>query len=307
MSKALYSLFALLLLLAPACGKSSVSKSDSDSAAASSALELPLPSIPADLTTPEARADYLALHFWDAMDWRDPARALDTAFVEQNFANFLSGLPYTTPDGLAKAVPAILDKVRAAGAPQFDLFYSTAAKYLYQGDSPMRDEQLFLPFVDWAIAHDYDADRARMNRADILRNRPGTVAADFSFDLREGGTSTLGAARGVPVLLMFYEPDCENCKQVEKQLAASQGLHDALRRGDLRFIAVYVGDNRNLWQSHAKTLPADWTVGIDADMTVDNDDLYTIPATPTFYLIDSEGKVLLKDPPLPRLAQTLRL
>lgn len=303
-----YFLFALFLL-ASACGKSSVSSRVVDSAdvADSPVSELPLPQIPANLATPEERADYLALHFWDAMDWQDPSCALDTAFIEQNFANFLSGLPYATYAGLSCAIPAILDKVRSSGTPQIDLFYQTAAKYLYEPDSPMRNEQLFLTFVDWAIANDYDAERARINRADIMLNRVGSVAADFSFDLRDGGATSLGAARGTPVLLMFYEPDCNNCKQVEEQLMASRNFHDALRRGDLRFIAVYVGDNRDLWRRHASTLPADWTVGIDAEMTVDNENLYNIPVTPTFYLIDPDGKVLLKDPSLSQLVQVLGL
>ena len=56
-------------------------------------VELPLPAIPDSLTVPERRAAYVAMHFWDAMDWKDHARSLDTAFVEQNFANYLTVLP----------------------------------------------------------------------------------------------------------------------------------------------------------------------------------------------------------------------
>ena len=37
----------------------------------------------------------MARHFWDALDFRSDPLAVDTAFMEQNFANFISVLAVT--------------------------------------------------------------------------------------------------------------------------------------------------------------------------------------------------------------------
>lgn len=310
--KKLYQIFPLLAamaLLMASCGSSGDRKGDQGSASAQAlpdGLELPLPQIPASLNTPEERADYLAMHFWDAMDWRDNGKALDTVFVEQNFANFLSGLPYTTEKGLQEAVKSLLDKAKAAGAPQLDFLYAVAEKYLYQQDSPMRDERIFLPFVDWAIATGYHTERAHERHAEIMRNRPGTPATDFTFELRGGGKSSLAAMQGTPVLLMFYEPDCDNCRQAEQKLKASATFRETLASGQLQMLAIYVGEDRDLWTGHAAALPQDWTIGIDSDMIIDDNDLYHIGATPSFYLIDDLGTVILKDADLAEVAYRLQ-
>lgn len=72
-------------------------------------------------------------------------------------------------------------------------------------------------------------------------------------------------------------------------------LGRAIAAGELQMLAVYVGEDRKLWQEHAATLPQEWLVGIDAERVVDRRELYNIGLTPSFYLIDAEGRVQIKD------------
>ena len=72
-------------------------------------------------------------------------------------------------------------------------------------------------------------------------------------------------------------------------------LGRAIAAGELQMLAVYVGEDRKLWQEHAATLPQEWLVGIDAERAVDRRELYNIGLTPSFYLIDAQGRVQTKD------------
>ena len=72
-------------------------------------------------------------------------------------------------------------------------------------------------------------------------------------------------------------------------------LGRAIAAGELQMLAVYVGEDRKLWQEHAATLPQEWLVGIDAERAMDRRELYNIGLTPSFYLIDAEGRVQIKD------------
>lgn len=303
MRKAIY--IVLVAGLAAACGNSrgtapqgSEAATETTVSATAPVTDLPVPTLPDNLTSPQERADYMALHFWDAMKWGDAAMALDSAFMEQNFVNYVTILPYTTPAGRDEAVGTLLSAARLAGEDRLDFVYDVAVRYLYEHESPMHDEELFLTFVDWAGANGYYPEVAAERRADIMKNRRGSEAADFEFEQRDGSRSRLSDLRGTTVLLMFYEPDCENCLAAEKELAASPRLAQAVADGSLKMLAVYIGNDRALWSSHAATLPEGWTVGIDASRRIDRDALYSIGATPSFYLIDPSGTVLLKDAPL---------
>lgn len=72
-------------------------------------------------------------------------------------------------------------------------------------------------------------------------------------------------------------------------------LGRAIAAGELQMLAVYVGEDHKLWEEHAATLPQEWLVGIDAERAVDRRELYNIGLTPSFYLIDAEGRVQIKD------------
>ena len=71
---------------------------------------LPLPAVPAVITEPRDRADYIMEHFFDEMPFADRRLSLDTAVVEQNMANFLSLTAECTPEGLRKAASALADR-----------------------------------------------------------------------------------------------------------------------------------------------------------------------------------------------------
>ena len=94
---------------------------------------------------------------------------------------------------------------------------------------------------------------------------------------------------------MFYEPDCSQCHEAERALRGVPELGRAIAEGELQMLAVYVGEDRKLWEEHAATLPQEWLVGIDAERAVDRRELYNIGLTPSFYLLDAEGRVQLKD------------
>jgi len=65
-------------------------------------------------------------------------------------------------------------------------------------------------------------------------------------------------------------------------------------------LAIYTEGNRPLWDETKVSMPKDWIVGMDSDSIVDRD-IYSIPAMPVMYLLDS-----VKDPTLTQLEQYTR-
>ena len=279
-----------------------------ESSAAPEVPELPLPAVPATLCTPPVRAAYIIGHFWDAMDFSDILRSHDRDFMEQNFANYLSLFPIADTTALAPAVATLIGRARAdAGA--LSLLAETAEKYLYEQDSPLFNEEYYLLFADALAAaplRDYGRLRIEAQRAAMRKNRVGTVAADFSFETRDGKRLRLSeAAPGRRVLLLFYDPDCDHCMQTIAELSGSAPLNEAVARGDMAVVAVYAGfgsSARAAWRRTLDRLPAAWTVGFDSG-TVYTRDLYVLRNLPALYLLDASRRVILKDAAPARLAE----
>lgn len=263
---------------------------------------LPLPKVPPDLFRPEERSAYVALHFWDALDFARDTLALDSAFMEQSFANFLDRLNATSPGYAQISVDTLM--TRALQRPEvFDLVWWMTTHYLDDPNSPMRDEELMIHFLRHASGAENGVpeatrERARHRLAQAMKNRRGTKSADFRFVTRDGTQTTLHSAlKGAgETILMFYDPDCEVCADVEKQMASDAGINNRIKSGELQIIAIDpFGTESGEWRRHADTLPAGWTVGLSPGGEIDDREIYDIRATPTIYILGRDGEVIAKD------------
>lgn len=282
----------LMLVLAAITGCASNSSHSATGSDTLSGLELPVPDIPDSITQPERRAAYAALRWWDALDFANDSRSLDTAFIEQNFVNFMTVLANTDTLSQQRAVDRLLSS--AQHSPQaWSLMVEVAEKYLYDPNSPFRSDELYIPFLR-SQSRSPLADEARRARdayrlAMAMKNRPGHPATDFSFVTRDGLRTSLHAVKSdKPLLLIFYNPDCESCGETIARL----------RKVDLtgRFtvLAVDAESERDLWEATAADMPADWTVGY-ALTPVLEEELYDLKASPTIYVLDTDRGVLAKD------------
>ncbi len=265
------------------------------------ATDLLLPQVPDSLTDPGARASFLALHFWDAMDWKDRSRSLDTAFMEQSFANYLTVLPLADSLGRVNGVDALLHGA-SADSSAYAFLVSVVDKYLGDPNSPMRDEELYIPFLRAFGASSLldGAEKARYASLleDAMKNRVGRKAANFTFMDREGRRMTLreAVAGTEETIVMFYDPNCNVCEATERYLASSEKLNRLIGEGRLRIVAIDPFDtDPGRWKAHADSLPRNWTVGRSPGGRIDSEEIYVIRATPAIYLLDSAMTVRIKD------------
>lgn len=271
--------------------------SDADNA---TVRELPLPHVPTTLRDPQSRGAYIVNHFWDAMDFSDRSVSLDTAFMEQSFANFASLFEVVGSDAVGEGMKQLV--ARATVDSEASAFLAhVAEKYLYDPNSPMLDEGSYILFAEAFSENDSIQPDLKVRPRWLLeaacKNRPGNTAADFSFTDRDGNRNTMRkwvAGAASQVLMLFYDPDCESCKNILNELTASQRLAEMIAEGQMRVLAVYIGNDSELWHNTCATLPQEWTVAIDGSNIEDNE-LYVFPAMPVMYLLDNNATVIVKD------------
>ena len=170
-------------------------------------------------------------------------------------------------------------------------------------ESDQYDEDKFCDVLRRALDSDIlnEADRLRATyRIEIAaKNRPGTTASDFNFLTRYGKhCHLLGFKASKPILLFFYDPNCDHCMQTIAQLKQSAVPDKA------EVVAIYAEDDRERWEETNSQLPENWTVGYALD-PIQDDETYIFLTSPTLYLLDSKKTILLKDTSLPSIEETL--
>lgn len=148
-----------------------------------------------------------------------------------------------------------------------------------------------------------EADRMRAGyRLEVAKkNRPGKKAADFRLLLRgpENKISNLHSLSAEkPVLLLFYDPDCDHCMQTISEIENSN-LPDRTQ-----IVAIYAEDDKDRWIETAGNLPESWTVGYAID-PIQDEETYVFLSSPTIFLLDSKKRVILKDTTLPMVEKIL--
>ncbi len=275
-------------------------------------IELPLPSVPATLTTPADRADYVIRHFWDAMNFRDTLRCHNRTFMEQNLVNYLSIFPHAHPDALPAAIDTFLQRA-VADTPSLHLLNELAEQYLNDYESPMRNEDYYILYLEALLRQPTltDADRMRSTYQlqEARKNHRGTTAADFSYIDRDEQLRTLHRTAtnttDGQLLLLFYDPTCSHCTETIDTLRHSALLSQHTNEGQITILAVDIEGDRQQWEKTKDTMPQQWIIGIDNSDIVGHA-LYSLPALPVIYLLDHNKTVLLKNTTTTELQNYLR-
>lgn len=187
-----------------------------------------------------------------------------------------------------------------------DPWTADSLAYLLWGNpaSPYRDESRYIVFLDSLLASDSLPEglreRAEYRRQMAMLNRPGTIASDFRYLERHGRESRLHNLKTPVTILVFYDPECPHCNDILRSFASSKAINIAIAEKKLTVIAIYAEGKRDVWDKTRNDLPENWLVGYDITGVLD-EEIYNLPAMPTFYLLDSDKRVILKDPDLKRL------
>lgn len=262
--------------------------------------ELPMPQIPETITDRNERIAYACNHFWDSMDFNDTTLSLNPEFMEQNFANFALFLSYQPDETARREAARIFLKKAAVNGSALDMARKVARQYLGASDSPMRNDLSWMAFLDVmsGMPEIPEADRARYAyEAEVAaKNRPGTIAADFAFETRGGKPSTLHTtpAGSEGLILLFYDPDCDHCRETIDEMVNSEKLAAKISSGEYALLAVDVEENKAAWVRTNSELPGEWTVGFDTESILDND-LYAIPSLPSIYILDRDYTVKARE------------
>jgi hypothetical protein len=296
-------LLPLLAIIVCSCGGGKNADATGSSASINVELavadgQLPLPDVPVTITDTKQRATYVVTHFWDNMNFSDTIHSRNRNFVEQNFSNYVSIFSLVDREQLLRAVTHLMISAEA-DRKAFGIMADVAEKYLYEPDSPMFNEEnyeLFLPAIISSDMIDQTSRQHYMYQQECInKNRRGSIAADFSYSDVRGRLHTLWTTNAADrLLLLFFDPECDHCKEIMTNIGASCELTKQVNSGRLSVMAICASGDKSHWADVKNSFPSNWIVGID-NSNIDDKRIYVLRGMPTIYVLDAEKRVVLKD------------
>lgn len=261
-------------------------------------FEIKRPDVPAMIASDRERAEYIAQHFWDRFDFSDTTALVHNDVLEQAFADYIGILHVIPTEEAAKSLKSMLGKASSVPA-MFNKFSYLSEHYLYDPNSPMHSEELYIPVLEFILASDkideVDKLRPRSHLEMALKNRVGGKAADIAVKLADGSEKTLYGTRARYVILYINNPDCAACAQITAQLIDSPTISYLFTNGDLQIFSVYPDEDITAWRAHAASMPKGWINGYDYSLEMRDKETYDLKAIPSLYLLDMEKNIIIKD------------
>lgn len=306
MSNVKYLSFVLILAFS-AC-KSGTASSQETSGNTDTVKIFKLPEIPVMLKTIEQRADYMVKHYWDNLDFTDTTYINQTHVIEQAWVDYCDLLGHV-PLPVAQSVMKETFNKAENNSKMLHLFEKLADKYLYDPNSPMRNEEFYIPVLEVLTASPTLSEtekirpQARLELAQ--KNRLGTKALNFTYTLYSGAKGSLYQIRTEYTLLFINNPGCHSCAEMIAELKSSPIINKFIADKSLKILSLYPDEELDEWKKHRNDFAQEWINGYDKELVIKNKNLYDLKAIPTLYLLDKDKIVLLKDATLQSIEQYL--
>jgi len=282
--------------------------------------EVTIPSV-YGANTEEAR-EYVLRHYWDAFfkgeGQTTPEAVLGVADgeVEQALSNYIQILQtmkqMSTPDepelfrqaqGSVKRLFSQLEAKQLAdtSAKTYLRFTEMVSSYLFDPNSPMRDEDFYLPFVQSMATSPCTRDDMRnayrYEASQCSRNGFGQTMPNFSFKSAKGDKSSLHAIKADYTMLFFSNPGCNSCKEIIDDIKSCGCIKPMINDGRLSIVNIYIDEEVQKWRDYLPNYPREWINGYDYTFSLRDSNEFDIRAIPSIYLLDSKKRVLMKDAP----------
>ena len=256
--------------------------------------EFPYPALPDTLTTPDTRMEYLLTHYWDHFDFADTTM-VNNKVGEQGFVDFVYVLGMADAPLVQKSSCGFVSKAFGTdwGSQHYDHLME---HYLFNPNSPLRNDLVYAALLREIVDGCHTCDGAMLERnrfrlSQVSKNQVGTVATDFAYRTRQGAEGRMHELASDWLLLVFHDPDCENCERILPQLM----LEPVLRDSRVQVLAIYGDSDYESWKGKPYAMPSNWTDAYSPDGEIHSKTLYYLPATPSLYLLDKKKQVVLKD------------
>lgn len=268
-------------------------------------MDLASPNIPVIYNNAEDRGTFLVKNYWTNFDL---SNTYNKDLLEQKWVDYIDLIPHFAKDNYAEVLKNFYTTLQPS-AEYYEFFTDLADKYLFDTRSAMRNDLLYMPILEAMLSKeglsDTEIEQLNFKLKMASKNNPGSIAQDFSYTKLDGTQAKLSLGKKDLTLIFFFDPGCNICLHNAEALANSDEINSLIKDNELDILTICVEEGVEAWKKHVADWPKNWIKGYDTNQAITNESLYDLRAIPSFYLIDKDGKVFLKDRPIEEIINLL--
>lgn len=236
----------------------------------------PYVSIPDSLVDGQERLAYMLEHFWCSFDFGDSTET-NLAVAEQGFVDYVNLMQHADSAVAARSAAVFVASL-ADQKGWLSRMEELMDHYLGNPQSPVRDDGVYahlLRAMPVTPQRTYLLGRLSQNQLGMVVNDiplmdgQGLLRGEDKQSLHSEGWNFLHEVESPFVLLVLYDPDCEQCRELLAQIRENQPLNSRAKEVKVLYIDTALHPSVNK--------------------------AFYLPSLPSLYLLDAQKRVLLKD------------
>lgn len=248
------------------------------------------PMAPEEIEDFREKCNWLADNFWNPLDIK-AKEAVDQAKLNHAFQVYATTVQYADKVRVTAAVDRLLKNLQKNPMLLYQLC-KAAEETIYGPRAEFWIDELYARILRASLANKKFPASKRARYEQQLRQLDSTMigSAPAKFDFRRpDGDPAQFFPMSTPTIIVFGDPDCDECRMGKLRLQSNVSFTKAVADGRINVLFI-IPDPEEGWQSKVTDFPKNWTVGASDTVA----DIYDLREIPEVYLINTEGKVIGK-------------
>lgn len=287
-------LILIAVVLAGAAGISAQNISTDESGTVYVEPLFQYPEAPPFLDNLYSRADWLMDNFWNDMNFKQ--KTVHQAALQHAFEVYATPMRWATKAKVLNSIDALMKKVEKNPGMLIQIM-KAAEETFHSPRSEMFIDEVYERFLQGFIDNKKvkkDRKARYIKQLEALRaTAPGSVAPQLALTDSTGNAAEMPGGKKY-TLIVFGSPSNTDLRQWLLRLNSVVQLEEMAKRGDASVVYVSINDTPEAFSELLPQIPP-FVSAFRADRPQDT---FDIRITPSTYLLDSEGKVMLRNSPL---------
>lgn len=249
------------------------------------------PVAPDEIISLADKSNWLMQHFWDKMDFKNK-NAVNQSALNDAFKVYTLPMQWADKDEVDKATDKMIALL--AKNPTLQLqFMKAAEECLYGPRAKVWIDEVYIKYIESFLKNKKvpDARKIRYRRQlqQLKNSLINSAPASFDFVTPTGNPGTYRPI-GVFTIIEFGDPNCDDCRHSKLKMETDMRFTSLVDKGLVNVMFI-VPDPIDGWQTQLGDYPSNWIVGASESVS----DILDLRTTPSFYVIDTDGKILAKN------------
>lgn len=248
------------------------------------------PIAPEEISEFSEKCNWLVENFWNPLDLK-AKETVDQAKLNHAFKVYATPLQYADKERVTAAVDHLMKNMQKNPMILYQ-FTKAAEENIYGPRAEVWIDELYVRILRAALANKKFPKSKRARYELQLKQLEGTLVgntpARFDF-VRPNGDPAQFFPMTTPTIIIFGDPDCNDCRMGKLRMQANVAFSKAVTDGKINVLFI-IPDADEGWQAKVSDFPKNWSVGASDTVA----DIYDIREIPEVYVIGPDGKVANK-------------